>query len=107
MAHCSFSNKERAKLIIIKDKLYFHNTMTINFTTYDSRRKYETLNPQTHADVMTLSKGDVHPYEYFRILGIFQVKVLHPTLGSKSKELDFLWVRHYEFDEKYRVGWKA
>ena len=107
MADRSFSNEERAKLIIIEDKLYFHNTMTVNYTTYDGRRESETLNPRTHADIMTLSQGDVHPYEYSRILGIFRVKVLHPTLGSKTEEVDFLWVRHYEFDEQYQAGWKA
>ena len=81
--------------------------MAVNFTTYDGRRDSETLNPRTHADVMTLSQGDVHPYEYSRVLGIFQVKVLHPSIRSKAQEVDVLWVRHYEFDEKYRAGWKA
>ena len=103
----SFSNKERAKLIIIDDKLYFHHTITINYTTYDCQRESETLNPWTHANVMTLSQGDTHPYEYSRILGILQVKVLHPSLGSGSWEVDILWVRHYKFDKKYQVGWKA
>lgn len=56
---------------------------------------------------MTLSQGDVHPYEYSRVLGIFRVKVLHPSIRSKAQEVDVLWVRHYEFDEKYRAGWKA
>jgi len=104
---CSFSNEERAKLIILEDKLYFHNTMTVNYTMYDGRRESETLNPRTHADIMTLSQGDIHPYEYSRILGIFRVKVLHTSLGSKAQEVDILWVRHYEFDEGYQAGWKA
>ena len=103
----SFSNEERAKLIILEDKLYFHNTMTINYTTYDGRRESEMLNPRTHADIMTLSQGDVHPYEYSRILGILRVKVLHPSLGTKTQEVDILWVRFYKFDQKYRGGWKA
>jgi len=103
----SFSNEERAKLIILQDKLYFHNTMTVNYTTYDGRRGSETLNPRTHADITTLSQGDVHPYDYSRILGIFRVKVLHPSLGNTTQEVDILWVRFYEFDEKYRGGWKA
>ena len=94
-------------MIILEDKLYFHHTMTINYTTYDGRRGSETLNPRTHADIMTLSQGDVHPYEYSRILGIFRVKVLHTILGRKVQEVDILWVRHYQFDEKYRAGLKA
>ena len=81
--------------------------MAVNFTTYDGRCDSKTLNPRTHADVMTLSQGDVHPYEYSRVLGIFRVKVLHPSIRSKAQEVDVLWVRHYEFDEKYRAGWKA
>ena len=94
-------------MIILEDKLFFHNTMIINYTTYDGRRESETLNPRTHADIMTLSQGDIHPYEYSRILGIFRVKVLHTSLGGKAQEVDILWVRHYEFDEKYRAGWKV
>lgn len=81
--------------------------MTVNYTTYDSRRESETLNPRTHADIMTLSRGDTHPYEYSRILGIFRVKVLHPSLGNKVQEVDMLWVRFYEFDQTYRAGWEA
>lgn len=103
----SFSNEERAKLIILQDKLYFHSTMAVNYTTYDGRRQSETLNPRTHADIMMLSQGDVHPYEYSRILGIFRVKVVHPSLGNKAQELDILWVRFYEFDERYQAGWEA
>jgi hypothetical protein len=104
---CSFSNEERAKLIILQDNIYFHTTMAVNYTTYDGRRESETLNPRTHADVLTLSQGDVHPYEYSRILGIFRAKVLHPSLGNHVQEVDMLWVRHYEFDEKYQGGLKA
>jgi len=72
--------------------------MTVNYTTYDGRRESETLNPRTHADVMTLSQGDTHPYEYSHILGIFRVCVMHPSLGNKTQEIDILWVRFYEFD---------
>ena len=103
----SFSDEEHARLIILKDKLYLHNTITINYTTYDCHRESETLNPRTHTDIMTLSQGDTHPYEYSRILGIFRAKVLHPSLGSGAQEVNVLWVRHYEFGEKYRAGWKA
>ena len=103
----SFSNEERAKLIILQDQLYFHSTITVNYTTYDGRRESETLNPRTHADIMTLSRGDTHPYEYSRILGIFRVKFLYPCLGNKAQEIDMLWVRFYELDNTYRAGWEA
>ena len=33
---CSFSNDECAKLTILQDKLYFQNTITVNYTTYNS-----------------------------------------------------------------------
>jgi hypothetical protein len=81
--------------------------MTINYTTYDCRRESETLNPRTHADIMTLSQGEVHPYEYSRILGIFRVKVLHPNLENRTQAVDILWVRFYEFDKEYQGGWKV
>ena len=81
--------------------------MAINYTTYDGRRESETLNPRTHADIMTLSRGDTHPYEYSRILGILRVKVMHPSLGNRVQEVDMLWVRFYEFDSTYRAGLEA
>lgn len=102
----SFSNEERAKLIILRRNSIF-TTVTINYMTYDGRRESETLDPKTHADIMTLSQNDVHPYEYFRNLGTCRVKVLHPCLGRKIQAVDLLWVRSYEFDEGYQPGWKA
>ena len=56
---------------------------------------------------MTLSCGDVHPYEYSHILGIFWVKILHLVLGNKVQEVNVLWVRFYEFDETYHGGLKT
>ena len=67
------------------NRLYFHNTMRINYTTYDIRQAQDTINTNTeHRDVMVLSKHDntdSHDDEssafiYARVLGICHVNVI-------------------------------
>jgi hypothetical protein len=80
----------------------------INYTTYDVRRGQDSMNPRTHSDVMTLSRGDDdgHPFSYARILGIFHVEVLHNVPGASSVPvpIEFLWVRRFRRDVKHKAG---
>lgn len=96
-----------------KDTLYRHNIMRINYTTYDIRRKQDSINPRTtHRDIMVLAgssdEGD-HPYLYARVIGIFHANVVYT--GSRAGERDYtprrmeaLWVRWYELDPKGKEG---
>ncbi|THU84525.1 hypothetical protein K435DRAFT_870175 [Dendrothele bispora CBS 962.96] len=98
---------------IVNDRLYIHNTVRFNYTTYDCRRDQDSVNPKRHADIMMLSGDttvDPHPYIYARVIGIFHVNVRH--WGPKSKiskvlRMDFLFVRWFERDMTYRCGWEA
>ncbi|KAF9472523.1 hypothetical protein BDN70DRAFT_818521, partial [Pholiota conissans] len=50
----------------------------INYTSYGLRCCQDSLNPQTHADIMILSHKDeenIYPYWYARIIGIFHALV--------------------------------
>ncbi|KAG2341710.1 hypothetical protein BDR05DRAFT_976856 [Suillus weaverae] len=60
-------------------------TMQVYYTTYDLRRKYDTINPRTHSDVMVLSGESAprHPYWYARVLGIYHVEVWLIGNGSQ------------------------
>lgn len=98
--------------IIFKyDRLYRHNIMRVNYTTYDIRRKQDTFNPKTpHRDIMVLADNDdnsLHPFLYARILGIFHVNVIYTGPGSfdfRPQRFNFLWVRWFESDAEAPPG---
>jgi hypothetical protein len=110
-----FTDEERMTLTIDNNRLYQHQVLRINYTTYDNRRAQDTINPRTRPDIMMLSgeneEGDhAHPYWYARVLGIYHVRVLHTGKFSKSSQLQtmqFLHVRWFGHHVKHRSGWKA
>ena len=98
------------------ERMYSHNIMRINYTTYDVRRAQDSINPRTnHRDIMLLShrEGDSshHEYEYARVIGIYHVNVIYTGPGMldyRARRVDFLWVRWYENlnDVPAQQGWK-
>ena len=73
------------------------------------------MNPRVHSEIMTLSPESEsesedsrhwHPFRYARILGIFHVDVVHAVPGSQAvfKTMEFLWVRWFEYDNRWRAG---
>ena len=81
--------------------------MQVNYTTYDLRRAQDSLNSQTHADLMVLSHEDEsegqseHPYWYAHIIGIFHAMVYHTEPRSRSSEpqhMEFLFVCWFGWD---------
>ena len=81
--------------------------MSVYYTTYDLRRGVDKVNMRRRPYVMALSSGDPsHPYVYARVLTIYRVRVLHPTMMELA-DMDVLWVRWLEVDRSYRAGWKA
>lgn len=88
--------------------------MRVNYTTYDMRRKQDTVNPRTRPDIMVLSHEDdgdsYHPYWYARVLGIFHVNIHHTTPHSTTPQIQkvyFLWVRWFGRDLTHSAGWSA
>ena len=93
------------------EMLYRHNIMRINYTTYDARRKHDTINPGTsHRDIMVLNNRenqDDHPYLYARVLGIFHTNAVYMGPGCTDfnpRRVEFLWVRWYELNPKVAAG---
>ncbi|KAG2152643.1 uncharacterized protein EDB93DRAFT_1249151 [Suillus bovinus] len=76
------------RIFIKADRMYRHNLMRLNYTTYDVRRAQDIINPSTsHCNVMLLGQangdstdGEQHPYSYARVLGIYHVNVTY--IGS-------------------------
>ncbi|KAK0243613.1 hypothetical protein EDD85DRAFT_918032 [Armillaria nabsnona] len=107
-----FTDLHRQNLIIVDNRLYSHQILRINYTTYDARRNQDSINPCTHSDIMALSpfmqadfdsNNDAHPYLYARVIGIFHATSIDRT----AKNLQFLWVRWYAFDSSIPSGFRA
>jgi hypothetical protein len=99
------------------DRMYQHNILRLNYTTYDIRRAQDTINPNTdHNNVMLLSSESEdpgsprHQYVYARVLGIFHVNAIYTGPGMldyNARRMEFLWVRWFANvdDEPVQNGW--
>jgi hypothetical protein len=99
------------KVLFKQDRLYRHQILRINYTTYDIRRKQDTINPSTpRRDVMVLANREAdsdHPYAYARVIGIFHVNVIYAgarRADYSSHRMEFIWVRWYELDTLEPLG---
>lgn len=99
-----------------KDRIYQHNILRINYTTYDVRRSQDVVNASTsHCNVIFLADPteDVnstcaHPFRYARVLGVYHVNVVYVGPGMANRQprrLEFLWVRWYRTLDTVRTGW--
>ncbi|KAF9043135.1 hypothetical protein BJ165DRAFT_1321614, partial [Panaeolus papilionaceus] len=110
-----FTEAELNSLRIRNNIIYAHSTARVNYTTYDMRRDFDTINPCSHPFVMAISPETPGPtahnahcpinishppiFWYAAVLGIFHTEV--QRIGSNSPNLrhqtvHFLWVRWLE-----------
>ena len=78
----NFTESQRASITFVKNRIYQHKVLRVNYTTYDMRREQDSLNPRTHANIMVLSQEDdltAHPYWYACIIGIYHTFILHES----------------------------
>ena len=108
----SFSDEERNSIRIRNNTLYRLSTLRINYTTYDMRRDFDTINPKTHPFVMVPSPetdAGAHPFWYAAVLGVFHADVQHASMHSQDfrfKRMEFLWVRWLGVVPDYPFGRK-
>jgi hypothetical protein len=110
----STSDSDGLNLVFFKaNRIYKHNLLRINYTTYDVRRSQDVINPNTsHRDVMLLSEDDdtdSYYFRYARVLGIYHVNVVYTgpeALDYSPRRLDFLWVRWFRHVEARSVRWE-
>ena len=106
----SFSDEERNSIRNRNNTLYRLSTLCINYTTYDMRRDFDTINPKTHPFVMIPSpetEAGVHPFWYAAVLGVFHADVQHASKHSQDfrfKPMEFLWVRWLGVVPDYHFG---
>jgi hypothetical protein len=99
------------------DRIYQHNLIRINYTTYDVRRAQDVVNSSTsHRNVMVLASPNddhpalTHPFRYARVLGTYHVNVVYVGPGMldyQPQQMEFLWVRWYQPAGVVRTGWDA
>ncbi|KAI0754052.1 hypothetical protein C8Q80DRAFT_1225985 [Daedaleopsis nitida] len=111
-----FSFADRSRLVIHQGRMYPHQILRINYTTYDLRRSQDIINPRTHGDIMLLSDSDPdvdgsgsnHGFEYARVIKIFHVNVrLHGSPMGEFERVDVLFVRWFRVDHLVPAGFKA
>jgi hypothetical protein len=106
-------NDDWRAVLLEHDRIYKHNIMRVNFTTYDVRRADDMIHPTTsHCNIMVLnpmSSSSEHPFWYARVLGIFHTNVIYTgteMMDYCPRRLEFLWVRWYKKDNT-PAGWDA
>jgi hypothetical protein len=99
----SGSADDHCHVLFKSGRMYKHQLLRINYTTYDVRRSQDLINPNTRRrDIMLLSNDDdddSHPFRYARVLGVYHVNVVYTGPGMldyQARRLDFLWVRWFQ-----------
>ena len=106
---------ERDSVLFKDNRMYKHQLVRINYTTYDVRRSQDVINPNTtHRDIMLLANTDNEEessnprFLYARVLGIYHVNVIYTGPGMldyRPRRLEFLWVRHFHHLGDRLVTW--
>ncbi|KAJ7023894.1 hypothetical protein C8F04DRAFT_969636 [Mycena alexandri] len=108
-----FSLQDLADVTIMRERIYTHKILRVNYTTYDAQRDQDTLNTSSHPDFMAFAHEEEddnpHPYWYGRIIGIFHADVRHvgarSKTGGRPQRMEFLWVRWFGRDIDHVAGW--
>jgi hypothetical protein len=107
----AFSDADRQTMVFLGDRMYSHNVLRINFTTYDMRRAQDSINIRTHPFIMVLAHendvdADPHPYWYAKVLGIYHVYV-RVSDHTEPQRIEFLWVHWFGRDPDHQGGFDA
>jgi hypothetical protein len=106
----NYSEEDINRVSFVYNRIYRHNVMRLNYTTYDLRRSQDTINVRTHSDVMVIASEDrdnADPYWYARVIGIFHANVRYRNPQDEAVDtrcMEFLWVRWFERDTKHCSG---
>ena len=109
----SFSDEERDNVKFKTECIWRHKVLRLNYTTYDLRRKQDSLHPERQANIMIRAHEDEtegaawHPYWYARILGVYHAVVQHHDDPTGFHQMDFLWVQWYGRETSSPSGWSA
>ena len=108
-------DRQRDSIHIIRNRIYAHKVLRINFTTYDMRRCQDSINPRNHPDIMLhapTNDPSNHPYWYARVIGVFHALVSrrsHLGIGPPTppRNVEFVWVRWFTLDTTAPGGFET
>ncbi|KAF7289692.1 hypothetical protein HMN09_01332300 [Mycena chlorophos] len=105
-----YTTSDRNHISIVNDRIYIHKVIRVNYTDYTVRRGQDSMNPRTHADVMTLAPegADGHPCSYYRIVGVWHCDVQYREFGylTPKKTICLLYARRFRLDKTFKGGFK-
>jgi hypothetical protein len=92
--------EEHTSILFKCNRIYHHNLVRLNYTTYDIQRAQDVINLKTaHCNIMLLRQhndGRDGYYCYARVLGIHHVNVVCAGNVYKSHRIEFLFVQWHE-----------
>lgn len=118
----NFTHAERDSIRLDRNRIYKHQVLRVNYTTYDMRRSQDSVNPDSsHMDIMVHAPPDDatnagHPFYYARILGVYHASVSCTLPASdssvnipanKPQDVEFLWVRWFALDTSAPGGFQS
>ena len=111
--HEEFTDSDRNSIRFVGSKIYSVQTCHIYYTSYDLQRQCDTINPDTHPDIMLCSpvnEEGAEPYWYARVLGVYHANVWAENSlipGARNARcMSFLWVRWFGDEPGYRSGFR-
>ncbi|KAG9119749.1 hypothetical protein FRC07_005073 [Ceratobasidium sp. 392] len=104
----TFSKPELDQVKLQYGQMYHHNTLRVNYTSYDILRQQDMLNAGTpHCFVMlpveTSNESKAHPFVYAKVLGVYHARVIHED--RLPQRMDFVHVRWLYYDYEQPGGW--
>jgi len=108
----AFSDEERDTITFVGDRIYKHDVLRVNYTTYDLRHGQDSINIRTHPYIMTLGHEDEegettwHPYWYAKVIGIFHINVRRSG-RMETERMEFLWVHWFGRDLDHKGSFET
>ncbi|KAG1736096.1 uncharacterized protein EDB91DRAFT_1238087 [Suillus paluster] len=99
MEKATHTAEERASILFKHNRIYHHNLVRLNYTTYDVQRAQDVINPRTpHCNIMLLQHDDGCDghYHYAKVLGIHHINIVRAGNVYESRQTEFLFMRWYE-----------
>lgn len=106
----NFSDEDWDCINIMDNQIYFHQTLSVNYMTYNLQHEQDTINPLSRLDIIVLSQEDkrTHSYWYAWVVHIFhvfvQVRENMYSPFSHPIQMNVLFIRWFGRDINYLSG---
>ncbi|GAB1527141.1 hypothetical protein RhiTH_010316 [Rhizoctonia solani] len=111
--HNNFSEEETSQIRFLRNTMYKHKTLRLNYTSYDVQQQQDLINPTTPSRFIFLPSEQTtnidlngttnHPFLYAKVLGIYHAKVSYRH--HAPRRMDFIHVRWLYYDYGQPGGW--